>query len=171
MPSIPVFHLGFYENELKDYILRLKFRGEFCLLEQMVTARLPAELVDARAKLVFVFVAQSRWRFANRGFNQARLLADRLAKLSGGEVKNCFSVSFSRTQTHFLRRGERLAKKERLKLVALPEAPVVLVDDILTTGATTAQYINLLQKEGVEVRGVVVLAVTKKYLINKKRDE
>jgi predicted amidophosphoribosyltransferase len=46
----------------------------------------------------------------------------------------------------------------RVKLVATPAVPVVLVDDIVTTGATATESVRVLQTAGVQVVAALTLA-------------
>jgi predicted amidophosphoribosyltransferase len=59
-----------------------------------------------------------------------------------------------------LARRENVAGRVLLHGAGVPprRAPVVLVDDVLTTGATAAECTRVLERAGVEVRAIVTLA-------------
>ncbi len=91
-------------------------------------------------------------RERERGFNQARVLADLLgAKISVPVRPSLERIRFTTTQTAFDRteRMENLRDAFRLR----PQAPVqdlrvLLIDDVLTTGSTLSECARVLKKAG-----------------------
>lgn len=102
-------------------------------------------------------------RQRERGYNQARLLADGLARRLGKPVwpRVLKRVRPTGTQTHLTARdrvtnvkgafGVRRAERVRGKRI-------LLVDDVMTTGATTSECARALKQAGAAVVSVVTLA-------------
>ncbi len=161
LPSVKVWFLDFYKGEMKDLLAKAKFGGEFSLFEQMIPKDLPLE------SAVLVPVPQGRWRFANRGFNQSEIIAQTLALRHNLKVSNCLKDLSGREAMHFKSRQGRLARGKKImvnrRLVSvLKTRQVVLVDDILTTGATVKACVDALADSGITVQVIVVLAYTKR---------
>jgi ComF family protein len=113
------------------------------------------------------YVPMHRKRLRERGFNQSRQLAITVARSTDLPLLDLFvaqshlphqlgaSASARRAQ---LRRQFRL----RPAVDGWTQLPrrILLVDDVLTTGATLNQLSRLLRKAGVQQIGVVTLAIT-----------
>jgi len=140
---------------VREAILALK-RGERAYLDPL--AALLAPLVPAGA--VLVAVPTTRRRAAERGFDQARELARRAAAL-----RSASSIDLLRKHgaaQHGLERAARLAARGRFRLragCAVPPA-AVLLDDVVTTGATLRDAAAALAAAGCRVDGAVVVART-----------
>ena len=153
---------GAYAGVLRDALHALKFGGKRTL------ARPLASLVVEQCATVLgsdvdalVPVPLARQREAERGFNQAALLAGHLAAASGVPVKPrwLFRCRSTRPQTE-LTAGERRGNVARA-FSASPRvagAHVVLVDDIVTTGATAAECARTLREAGARAVGVLAVA-------------
>jgi ComF family protein len=159
---------GAYTGVLRDALHALKFGGKRALARPLAALMLEqcgALLGPDVDALVPVPLARGRER--ERGFNQAALLAGHLAAASGLAVESRWLSRrrSTRPQTE-LTAGERRVNVAR----AFSPSPrvagthVVLVDDILTTGATAAECARTLRAAGVRTVGVLavarVLAVT-----------
>ncbi|MBC5798795.1 MAG: ComF family protein [Candidatus Eremiobacteraeota bacterium] len=118
--------------------------------------------IDASA--VFVPVPTTGARRAERGFDQGVDLARRLSTLRDRPV-----LLALRHRTGDAQRGrsraDRLAAHDRFACVApgvLPGVRVVLVDDVVTTGATLADSAQALRAHGAVVPYAVVLAAARR---------
>jgi len=146
---------GEYAGPVRDAVLALK-RGERAFLDPL--AALLSRYVAAHS--VLVPLRTTRRRAAERGFDQASELAQRVAGLRCGE---CADVLLKRgAAQRGLGRGERLDARGRFALrpgaVVPPRA--VLLDDVVTTGATLRDAAGLLTASGCSVLGAVVVART-----------
>jgi predicted amidophosphoribosyltransferase len=96
-----------------------------------IAARAPAELLDG----AIVPVPPVPWRRRWRGFDPAEAIASALAKETGLALSRCLRRSQGRRQVGRAR-SERLADPPRVRLRGAPPPRAILVDDVLTTGAT-----------------------------------
>ena len=146
---------GDYDGAVRDAILALK-RGERAYLEPL--AALLAPLVPPGTAIVPV--ATTRRRAAERGFDQARELARRVAALRSGWTDEVLRKRGAAQRG--LGRSERLGARGRFSLRPGADVPshAVLLDDVVTTGATLRDAARTLAAAGCSVLGAVVVART-----------
>jgi ComF family protein len=150
-----------YEGVVREAIHALKFAGQRALarpLAQLVAEQW-GETIGRDVVLVAVPLARRRER--ERGFNQAGLLAERLAARLGRSPRSRWLVRVRATgpQTD-LGAAERRANV-RGAFAADPAVAghhVALVDDVLTTGATAAECARALRAAGARRVGVLTVA-------------
>lgn len=162
--SLPLFALGDYAPPLREIILQFKFKGI------TTPAQLMAELLwrqfgdrlDKFKPVVLVPIPLHPSRENQRGYNQAALLADQLAELMKVEVANnlIFRIEKRKPQAS-------LSLKERMKNIkgvfeASPaEGPrhsLLLIDDVVTSGATVLEATRVLTDAGYEVAAIIAIA-------------
>jgi predicted amidophosphoribosyltransferase len=146
---------GDYAGPIRAAILAVK-RGERACLEPLAT--LLAPLVPPGTAIVPVIT--TRRRAAQRGFDQARELAERVARLRSGWTADVLRKRGG--PQHGRGRIDRLAAHGRFEVrpgAELPSAAVVL-DDVVTTGATLIDAAETLEDAGCRVIGAVVVART-----------
>ena len=101
-----------------------------------------------------------------RGFNQAALIAKSFCQTTGLQLKLSGLQRVKATEALFglspTERKETLTQAFEIgkDFRKPPKTPVVLVDDIYTTGATVKSAIQTLSKSGIVVSGVAAVAVT-----------
>ena len=124
------------------------------LLARMMRTRL-ASLADLDASWLVIPVPLHRWRLWQRGFNQSALLAQEIARATSARLAVDALVRHKRTPTlgGLGRNARARALAGTMSLHprrnwALPGAQVVLVDDVLTSGATTDACIAVLKRAG-----------------------
>ena len=151
-----------FDGPLRDALHALKFRGRRAVarplaelvLEQCRTA-LPVD-VDA-----FVPVPLSAVRERERGFNQAELVATRVASSLAVRLQAGWLTRVRATASQSdLGAAERRANV-RGAFAASPRVAgrhVVVVDDVLTTGATAAECCRALRAAGARTVGVLTVA-------------
>jgi ComF family protein len=155
---------GWHEGALRGIIQQFKYR-DMRPLAKPLAARLSAILagMDAGSLDLVLPVPLHRNRERLRGFNQAGSLAKHLAKQArmplGG--RDCVRVRDTRPQTG-LRGAERRKNVRGAFAVPHPERVrgrrVLLVDDVLTTGATVDACARALKQAGAQSVWVVTLA-------------
>lgn len=153
--------LGDYGLETWAALVRQwKFNGRWRATQDLLPAAgpLPEWAVGCR----LVPAPQSRWRFAERGYNQAAVWANHIGGYYGLPVQQLLIEKGRQRPVHLLKSGERSAVKRRISLARRPHQnrKIILVDDILTTGATLMACHLALRAGGLKVVGALVLTRT-----------
>lgn len=150
-----------YNEASRKLVLAFKHGHRIALapmLARLVAPRLPAEV---GAGWLAVPVPLHRWRLWSRGFNQSALLAREIAALRGCEVLVDGLLRTKRTPP--LGGLGRKARARKLagaitinpaRSTSIKGAKIVLVDDVLTSGATSDACVRALKRAG--ARQVVV---------------
>jgi len=136
-----------FEGPARTAVHRLKFSGwrdVAAALADAIVASEPPPPVD-----VVTWVPLARRRLAERGYDQARALAAVLGRRSGVPVRRLLRRAVS-TGPQAQRRGRERREAMRGAFVGTRPAPdrVLLVDDVLTTGATAAACAEALAAAG-----------------------
>jgi ComF family protein len=143
-----------YNDTSRALVLALK-HGNRLGLAPMMAGLMAARLAGVDADWVLVPVPLHRWRLWRRGYNQAAELARELARRTGARL--CVDALERRKPTPSLGGLGRAARKRVLSgAIALRKgraadvrgANVVLVDDVLTSGATTNACVSVLRRAG-----------------------
>ncbi len=153
--GVPVYAATYYTETSRRLVLAYKHGGRIALarlLARLIAARLP-EVTSGRALPVLVPVPLHRWRLWSRGFNQAALLARELARMGKGEAEVAALIRHRRTPNlgglGREAREQALAGAIRLnprRIAQLAGRDVILVDDVLTSGATSRACIAALKE-------------------------
>jgi ComF family protein len=161
--------LGVYEGTLRDLCVRLKQERNAWL-----AAWLSKLLIEARSEAVarlstdawVVPVPLHWWRRWQRGYNQADEIADTLARQLKLPVHRLLRRV---TATRKLARLGRTARSELMhgafrvrRRPGLAGRTVLLVDDVLTTGATCGEAARALKRAGAAQVVVLVIARTER---------
>lgn len=138
----------------------LKFRGALAVADPMAALMVAVAPVERlRGALVPVPLHPARRR--KRGFNQAERLAAALGRRAGLPVTDCLARGGSNLRQVGRDRVERLAGPAG-SITARAPVPehAVLVDDVITTGATLAACAAVLRAAGSEEVRALVFART-----------
>jgi ComF family protein len=147
-----------YAGAARTAVLNLKFRSGRYLVPLMgELMRGTVERHRAGFDLV-VPVPLSQRRLRERGFNQAALLAERVAAQMQAPLADRLLTRVERASQRTLNAEQRLANLlGAFSCEGLPPDPqVLLVDDVVTTGATVSACADTLAQAG--ARRVCVLA-------------
>lgn len=143
-----------YNDASRQLVLAFKHGKRIALapmLAKMVASRLP----ELHGEWLVVPVPLHPWRLWRRGFNQSALLAREIAKLRGQTVLVDALVRTKPTPT--LGGLGRTARARALsgaiavnsrRQETLKDASVVLVDDVMTSGATSDACVRALKRAG-----------------------
>jgi len=152
-----VVALGSYEGSLRSAILAFKRgrRDVGCAL-----ARALAKLLVPASDSLLVPVPTTPRRQAERGFDQAVLLAREVGRLTGFGVLDVLRQTAGDAQRG-RSRSARLHARGRFRCTAttlVDGVQVILVDDVATTGATLCDCAAVLTAAGARVTAAVVIA-------------
>lgn len=162
---VPAYAPFTYTPAVRSAIHRLKFEGHPELARRAAYAMYDALPESLRAPHWWVAVPMEHERLVERGFNQSALLANELALFTlGRSYPNLLMRNAGSTKQSQLGRAERLTNLTAAFDLNVRQRPlpvgskVVLVDDVLTTGATATACCKVLRDCGYDVRAVVTLA-------------
>jgi ComF family protein len=143
-----------YQGAMRRALAALKYTGASRLAPILAELALPTldRLLAISGGGSLVPIPVHRERLADRGYNQAALLADALARARRLRVAPALDRVRPTTKQHRLNRAARLANL-RGAFAATGRAPavVILVDDIITTTATLEACAAILRDAGSEV--------------------
>lgn len=153
-----------FRGVLRTILHDFKYRGATWLSRDLVNLlRVCYETYFARAGLDTVtYVPLYSARERERSYNQAFLLAQGLAAVCPSLVlRACLRrVRPTPSQTH-LTAGERLANVKSMFSIQTPKNTegrrILLVDDVMTTGATVNECARMLKTAGAELVGVLTV--------------
>jgi ComF family protein len=151
-----------YLGPLREAIHAFKFRGKRALARPLADLMVEecGEVLVADAA-VLVPVPLTRERRASRGFNQAALLAERVARELGVAVKPRW---LRRVRSTVAQSDLSAAERQTNVRGAFAASPavagrhVVIVDDVFTTGATVRECARALRAEGAVRVGALTVA-------------
>lgn len=161
----PVLALASYGGPVATAVKRLKFGGRSDLAGSL-GGMLAEVLVSGGQPLVPVPLHRKRLR--ERGYNQAALLARAAARRAGvahhPRLLDRVRCTARQAQLDHEQRQHNVARAFVVRRGGAPlgrkqPAEVVLVDDVVTTGATVAACIDALGAAGVSVSAVLALAI------------
>ncbi|MDF2379812.1 MAG: double zinc ribbon domain-containing protein [Candidatus Gracilibacteria bacterium] len=134
-------------------------------LGHLLSSTLTHHLLSSYSSCSFILipVPLHTSRLKERGFNQAKLLADEVSKLHKIPLPDSNLLTRQKHTTSQVQSGTRQARLENLKDAftttkkADPNAIYILIDDVTTTGSTLEECCQVLRKAGAkEVWGLVL---------------
>jgi ComF family protein len=165
-PFDRIVRLGVFDGPLKDLIHRMKYHGDWSLAEALADRlwaqdRVRALLSESDALLA---VPLHPLRQIARGYNQAQVIAARLARRGRIRVITpAVRLRNTDTQTQLSSQAGRLDNlKDAFGLVrprAVTGRRIVLVDDVMTSGATLRSLARALRRAKPASISAIVLAV------------
>ncbi len=178
-PPIPVVSVGRYGGLLRQLLIAYKERGYVALrhdlgsrlAELIVATGLTAGLVGSSGRLTLVPVPSSAASRRARGHEPVTALARAAARSLRRRGIPVVVLPVLRHGRAVADQSGLSAAGRRLNLAGafivparqrrrLRRGEVVIIDDIVTTGATAAEAVRAIQSAGSQVRAVVALAAT-----------
>lgn len=148
-----------YGGQIADLLNEFKERGQ-AKLGKLLADQIP-RLVEKPPVTAIAFAPSSRKNFAKRGFVPAKVIASRLSRawyLPLVEIH--FSVDREdQSELDKLHRLDNRAGTMRLRRPLLGKR-VLLVDDIVTTGATLSEMARAIGESGGHASGFITVAET-----------
>lgn len=153
-----------YSGPVRDTLHALKYRGERRLREPLADALAARWHTAGRGGTLVTWVPVHRSRLRERGFDQAEELARAMATRLHLPVARCLEHQQRTTAQHALGQADR-ATNTSGAFAPVSGAPatlqgrwVVLVDDVVTTGATLSGCAWALAEGGAAAVSAITLA-------------
>lgn len=164
LPLTGVFFVGEYEGTLKEAVKAMKFSG-YSKLGIKLGVKLSEKIPFSGESNVLVPIPSSRKTRRQRGFNQAEIMAEAIAGRLGfrhlpqalvlkGKKKN--QVGLSREEREKNMKG-KISGGRQFSLIKNKRA--IIIDDVMTTGATLAEAHRVLKKSGAKEIYAAVAAI------------
>lgn len=154
-----------YDDASRDLIMRLKHGDQHHIVPAFVPfMRLAGSELLARADIL-VPVPLSRWRLFRRRYNQAALLA--LALSTAVQKQVCVDALLRTRNTPSQGEMDRKQRQRNMRDAfalnpryadRIKDKTIVLIDDVLTSGATANECARVLLKAGAARVDVLILA-------------
>lgn len=164
LPFSSVRSFGYYHDPLlRPVITNLKFNGVTALqdaIRQFIREN-PSVTESVRDKMLVPMPLSSK-RLKERGFNQAEIIANLVAEECGASVTDILKrVGHKDPQSSLEHDLETRQNNIAGCFKVEGEVPkqVVLIDDVITTGATAAEAAWLLKSKGADEVSVLTLAI------------
>jgi predicted amidophosphoribosyltransferase len=148
-----------YDGPAADLVKALKFNGATRLAAGMaaiIVANAPAALLAGALVPVPLHPARRR----ARPFNQSALVAAAISKRAGLPVVDCLIRTGSKQTQVGRARAARLTGAGTIEAAGRPPLTALLVDDVVTTGATLGACAAALRAAGARQVGAIAFART-----------
>lgn len=161
-----------YNGILRDSVLKYKFGGEIwkakpfaAMIIKNIEKTAGFEGID-----IITYVPVNKKRLAKRGFDQTLEIAKEISKRKKIPLAKCFEKddSFGDNASENKDRYKRVTEKKYSfvgNASKIYRKNVLLIDDILTTGATLSECTELLLRKGAESIMAAVLASGRKDIL------
>jgi predicted amidophosphoribosyltransferase len=161
-PGLPAYSLRPHEGLSRTLVLKLKHQGEACLAKEMAETVLPLPAwLSFSPETVVTWVPMPKARLRVRGIDHGRLLAEAVAKQLSLPCRQLLNRTNDRSRAQAAL--DRAGREQNLTGVFTPvgriRVPVLLVDDVLTTGTTARRCAEALRKGG--AKDITVLTFTR----------
>lgn len=155
-----------YDSHVRKAILNLKYHGMVFNTESFSKAIFNAirSQVNRFDIDIITYVPMSKRSKKKRGYNQAKVLADKLAGIASKPCSQLLAKTKKNRIQHELNAVERAKNvigvysptdSEKIK-----DKRILLVDDICTTGSTLSECCNVLRQAGAKKILCVTIAIT-----------
>lgn len=146
---------GTYYNEISRQLVLAFKHGRRISLAEFMARLIAARLPEFDDRPLFVPVPLHRWRLWKRGYNQAALIARELARLRGGDLlvdglvrhRQTTSLGGLNAASRQAELAGAITASDRAKRM-IAGRTVVLVDDVVTSGATSKECVRALKAAG-----------------------
>ena len=148
-----------YDATAKDIVQRLKYGGARYLAKPIAQFLLDILLLSDWRVDCIAFVPMHAKRERKRGYNQAKLIALELCEHIDAPCISLLEKTTATVNQAKLDRAKRLENlKGTVKADGDPPDNVVLIDDVMTTGATVNECARILKRAGAKSVYVLTFA-------------
>ena len=161
-PDLPAYFLRPHTGIARDLVIRLKHRAEACLADVLADLVMPVpDWITFPPETVVTWVPMPKRRREERCIDHGQMLAEAVAARLRLECRPLLRRIDNREKAQAtLHRGARMTNLTRAFIPAGKiTVPVLLVDDVLTTGTTALRCADALREGG--AREISVLAITR----------
>ncbi len=166
--DLPVFAWGRYDGQLKQAIAKLKYDRQpeiGSLLGRWLGRSWLDKNLIKQPKITVIPIPLHYKKLKIRGYNQASIIAQGFCQETGYLLQAKSLIRVRNTKAMYelnpLERIENLKNAFAIR-DRLPQNPVLLLDDIYTSGTTVKEANKILQQHNVKAMGVIVIAKTTK---------
>jgi competence protein ComFC len=157
---------GYYSGIMKELILKLKYKSDFrcgSILADILHGIINKNSIDYD---YVAYIPSSKIALKNRGYNQAEYMAKLIADKGNKRLLHCFSKDKKAKDQIGLDGKDRwMNLKDSFSFIEknlIENSSILIIDDVITTGATAFYCSELLIKNG--CKKVMVLTVAKSEL-------
>lgn len=161
-----ILSYGFYGGILKELILSFKYGKNFTagdVLAELLLTLIKEEKVEGD---YICYVPMSKKAIKKRGFNQCEIIGKKIGEELNIPISNCIVKSKDTKEQKTLAKEERIKNvkgafeiKEEAKIY---NKKIILIDDVVTTGATLQECREILKKSDVEK--ITILTIAKSHI-------
>ena len=162
-----IISYGYYGGVLKDLILKFKYKNNFTagdilteFLEEYIVKNLKYK------EYIITYIPLSKKSKKIRGFNQCEYIAKKISRDLSIEVLEVLIKQKETKEQKRLKRDERYENiKDAFKIkkgIELNNCNIILIDDVVTTGATLQEAYKLLKK--FQVKHIKLLTLAKSHI-------
>jgi len=159
--SLDKLIVGFYYREemMSQAIKNAKFYGQYTILYDFVpylSTLLLENITEKKEDVILASVPMYFWKKLKRGYNPSEIVAKNVAKSVGISYREIVKKTRSHAPQSHLKKTDRLKNISnsfvlREKYIPiLKDKTVILVDDVVSTGATLSEIAKLLRQAGVQ---------------------
>lgn len=157
--------VGYYKGALKELILSLKYKKDFQAGEILVSF-LEEKIKKYKEEYYLTYIPIDKKRLKERGFNQCEYIANELSINTGIKTINTLKKIKETKVQKTLKREERIENlKDAFEIIdekKVKGKKFILLDDVITTGATLKEGVKVLKKYGaIEIK---ILTLAKSYI-------
>lgn len=153
---------GFYGGILKTLILKFKYESDFTA--GYMLSKFLIEIIEEKEIYadIICYVPMTKKSEKKRGFNQCEIIARHIGYHINIPVSDCIKKIKNTKEQKTLTKEERVKNlRGAFKVIRVKDIKnknVILIDDVMTTGATINECKDILKKSGVSKITVLTIA-------------
>lgn len=161
--TIQAYSIAYYSDSMKKIILSYKYKNNFRALE--VFEELAVDFIKSKGLSfdLITYVPLGRKSYKKRGFNQSKLLAERIAVAFNKECRELLSKEGTNLEQKKLSLEDRWENLKGAYTIKNPDCyfggRILLIDDVITSGATAYYCARELTK--ITDKEILILSLAK----------